>query len=441
MKSPIRSRNFALSLFLVALSVMLFSCSREINDEKTGQPFDPSQPVTIEKFTPDSGVVSTQILIYGTNFGTDPSLVEVYINNNPAPVVGASGSIIYALVPSKAGTGKVKVVVTNGTETKEATSDIDFQYFFRPAVSTVAGFTDKDGRTAIVDGPIDKAQFEEPYWLLFDEHKNLYLLEEYRGLRMIDSALTQVVTKFRTGNGWDRPRTISFNPTKDTMYLTNDQGSWDGLAAVIATKTDNFTRWNSFIFSKQCNGGAAQPQTGDFFFNSYSNGQVYKWNKSTRNATELYRVGDNSWEFNIQFAPSGNFAYMVSKNRNYLLKANFNRETRVLDAPVFFAGGINSAGYQDGVGANARFREPHQGAFDEFDNFYLCDVMNHCIRKITPEGVVSTFAGRPTQWGYADGALRDAQFDRPHGIVYDDHTGTFYIADQKNRRIRKITTE
>lgn len=432
--------------FLVALLVLVFSivsCERDItgDDVTVGVPFDPNAPVVIRDFTPDSGGVSTQMIIYGNNFGTDPKMIKVYVNEKEAPVVGTNGSAIYALVPSRAGTGKVRVVLSNGTTSKEIISDTDFKYFFRPSVSTVAGFTDKDGRTAIVDGPIEKAQFEEPYWLEFDEHKNIYLLEEYRGLRMIDSALTTVTTKFRTGNGWDRPRTATFNPTFDTLYLTNDQGNWDGLATVVATKADNFSRWSSLIFSKQCNGGDAQPQTGDFFFNSYANGQVFKWNRSVRTSTELYRVGDNNWEFNIQFAPSGDFAYMVSKNKHYLLKARYNRETQKLDAPVFFAGQINSAGHQDGVGAGAKFDQPHQGAFDEFDNFYLCDVFNQCIRKITPEGIVTTFAGRPRNWGYTDGLLRDAQFDQPHGIVYDKQTGTFYIADMKNRRIRKITTE
>jgi DNA-binding beta-propeller fold protein YncE len=67
--------------------------------------------------------------------------------------------------------------------------------------------------------------------------------------------------------------------------------------------------------------------------------------------------------------------------------------------------------------------------------------MNHCIRKITPEGVVSTFAGRPREYGYADGPLRKAQFDRPQGIAYDEAAATFYVADQKNRRIRTISVE
>jgi hypothetical protein len=402
-------------------------------------PYDPSKPVTVNRFSPDSGGVNTQMIIYGSNFGSDTSLIKVYINGHPARVIGLNSTALYVLVPSKAGSGEVKIVI--GNPAKEVIAPSPFKYIFLPSVSTLAGFTDKDGRTAIVDGPIEKAQFEEPYWLCFDENKNIYLLEEHRGMRFINAAKTEVSTKFRTGNGLGRPRTLSFNTTYDTLYITNDQGSWTGLSTAVATKADNFTRWNSLIYSLQTNGGAAQPQTGDYFYNSYSNGAIFKWDRVAKVSQELFRIGDVSWEFNIQFAPSGNFAYIVVVNQHYILKANFNRETRQLETPVHFVGGRRSAGHLDGVGTDARFDQPHQGAFDENDNFYVCDIFNHCIRKITPEGVVSTFAGRPRSYGYSDGALRDAQFDRPMGIIYDRESGTFYVADQKNRRIRIISTE
>jgi hypothetical protein len=422
------------------LFLLLYACKKD-NDPDKGVPHDPSKPVTISRITPDSGGVSTQLMIYGVNFGNDTSLIKVYINGHLAPIIGTNGTAIYVLVPSKAGTGEVKVVIGTGASAKEVIAPVPFKYIFLPSVSTLAGFTDKDGKTAIVDGPIDKAQFEEPYWLCFDEHKNIYLLEEFRGLRFINAAKTEVTTKWRTGNGMDRPRTLAFNPTWDTLYITNDQGSWNGLSTAVGTKADNFTRWTSLIYSLQTNGGDVQPQTGDYFFNTYSTGAVFKWDRTAKVSRELFRIGDVSWEFNIQFAPSGDFAYIVVVNQHYILKANFNRQTGLLETPVHFVGGRRSAGHKDGVGTDARFDQPHQGAFDENDNFYVCDIFNHCIRKITPEGVVSTFAGRPRQYGYTDGALWDARFDRPRGIIYDRQTGTFYVADQKNRRIRIISTE
>lgn len=422
------------------LLCVFFACNKDDpSDQKI--PYDPSKPVTISRITPDSGGVNTQLIIYGSNFGNDTSQIKVYVNGHLAPLIGSNGTAIYVLVPSKAGTGDVKVVLGPPGSTKEFMAPVPFRYIFLPSVGTLAGFTDKDGKTAIVDGPIHKAQFEEPYWLCFDDQKNIYLLEERRGLRFINAARTEVTTKFRTGNGLDRPRTLAFNPTWDTLYITNDQWDWTGLSTSVATKADNFSRWSSLIYSQTTNGGDAQPQTGDYFFNAYSTGAVFKWDRTSKVSRELFRIGDVSWEFNIQFAPSGDFAYIVVVNQHYILKSTFNRSTGQLETPVHFVGGRRSDGYLDGVGTDARFDHPMQGAFDENDNFYMADAENHCIRKVTPEGVVSTFAGRPDRPGYTDGALRDAQFNLPRGIIYDRQSGTFYVADQVNRRIRIISTE
>jgi hypothetical protein len=438
---PPKLHELRRGLPLASLVLLLCcACTKKSTTEKEIM-YDPSQPVTISRISPDSGGVSTQLMIYGSNFGSDTSLIKVYVNGKPAPVIAANGTSIYALVPSKSGSGNVKVIMGSGSSPREVIAPVPFKYIFFPRVSTLAGFTDKDGKTAIVDGPIDKAQFEEPYWLCFDEQKNIYLLEERRGMRFINADRTQVSTKFRTGNGMDRPRTLSFNTTWDTLYITNDQWDWTGLSTAIATKADNFTRWTSLIYSKTTNGGAAQPQTGDYFFNAYSTGAVFKWDKTANVSKELFRIGDVDWEFNVQFAPSGDFAYMVVVNQHYVLKSRYNRETGLLETPVHFVGARRSPGYKDGVGTDAQFKYPHQGAFDENDNFYLTDAENHCIRKITPEGVVSTFAGRPGSSGYTDGLLRDAQFNLPRGIIYDRESGTFFVADQVNRRIRIISTE
>jgi DNA-binding beta-propeller fold protein YncE len=426
--------------FAVLGSLLLAACSKNKSPD-TGVKFDPSKAVTLERFTPDSGGVGSQMIIYGSNFGSEAGIVKVFINEVAAPVVGVQNNAIFVLVPSQAGQGIVKVQVGTGNNKKEAVSKTSFNYLFNPVVGTLSGFTDKDGKTAIVDGDIKKAQFEEPYWLTFDQHKNLYLLEEYRGLRFIDSARTQVKTLFRTGNGLDRPRTLAFNPTFDTLYVTNDQWDERGLSTAVLTPASGFTKWNSLIFSRTTNGGDANPVTGDFFFNSYAKGEMFKWDRTNRSSRFMYRVDDVNWEFNIQFAPSGDFAYIVVVNQSYILRTKYNKEAGTLDAPIHFVGGRGQHAYRDGVGADARLDHPQQGAFDKNNNFYLVDAQNHCIRKVTPEGVVSTFAGRPRESGYADGPLRKAQFNLPRGIVYDEATGTFYVADQGNHRIRTISVE
>jgi serine/threonine-protein kinase len=93
-------------------------------------------------------------------------------------------------------------------------------------------------------------------------------------------------------------------------------------------------------------------------------------------------------------------------------------------------------GYKDGQGAEARFSYPSDLAVDAAGNLYVADTANHCIRKITPDGTVTTLAGTGAA-GYADGPLAEAQFRAPEGIAVDG-AGNVYVADTGNQRIREI---
>jgi DNA-binding beta-propeller fold protein YncE len=443
-------RPFMLSLLFLATLFCFTHCKEEYDPfaKKEVVPFDPSKPVEFTTFYPDSGGVRTQVIVKGSNFGTDVSLIKAFVNDKPAPVIGSTGTEMLILVPSRADTGYVKIQISNGDQMKELVSENEFNYIFRPSVSTLAGFVDKDGKTAIVDGTFpDVAQFEEPYWLSFDQNKNLYVIEEARAVRFIDLENSEVSTKFRTGGSFTRPRTIAFSLSYDTMYVASDadNAQWNSIAGLMLTASTNFTIWTTVIQSLQCNGVAVHPKTGEIFYNSYNMGQVYKWDPITRTSKELFRIGEVQQEFLLQFAPSGDFAYMVVKNRNYILKSNYNWTTGELEPALPFAGSMtpheSQGGFQDGTGTTVRFNSPQQGAFDEDNNFYICDGLNHCIRKITPNAIVTLFAGRPGNYGYADGTLLDSQFDRPYGIAYDIESATFYVADQKNRRIRAIKNE
>lgn len=104
-----------------------------------------------------------------------------------------------------------------------------------------------------------------------------------------------------------------------------------------------------------------------------------------------------------------------------------------------FAGGLNSAGTADGQGTLARFYYPTDVAIDGSGNLFVADRNNNVIRKITSAGAVSTFAGAMGVAGGQDGAGNAARFNWPSGLAIDG-AGNLYVADYNNAAIRKITS-
>jgi sugar lactone lactonase YvrE len=111
------------------------------------------------------------------------------------------------------------------------------------------------------------------------------------------------------------------------------------------------------------------------------------------------------------------------------------------------AGLAGSAGSADGTGSGARFSDPFGVAVDGAGNIYVADRGNDTIRRVTPEGVVTTLAGHvplKDQYGYpvgdyVDGTGSVAGFNYPTGIAVDS-AGNVYVADTLNHTIRKVTS-
>jgi sugar lactone lactonase YvrE len=102
-----------------------------------------------------------------------------------------------------------------------------------------------------------------------------------------------------------------------------------------------------------------------------------------------------------------------------------------------FAG--SKEGYADGLADAAAFNTPSGLAIDTTGNIYVADTGNNVIRKITPQGLVSTLAGNGKA-GYLDGKASEAQFNGPIGIAVDK-ADKLYVADTYNDRIRVITPD
>lgn len=131
--------------------------------------------------------------------------------------------------------------------------------------------------------------------------------------------------------------------------------------------------------------------------------------------------------------PAGNL--FVSDNGNTIRKVTPEGVVTTI------AGLAGRAGSADGIGSAARFNGPSALALDNAGNLYVADGLNFTIRKLTLTGTnwtVTTIAGRAGSFGSADGIGSAARFDHPAGLAID-RAGNLYVSDPDNFTVRKVT--
>jgi hypothetical protein len=131
----------------------------------------------------------------------------------------------------------------------------------------------------------------------------------------------------------------------------------------------------------------------------------------------------------------------VDADGNVYVADTYNHTIRKITAAgavTTLAGTVGAPGSADGTGATASFNSPSSVAVDGDGNVYVADKNNHTIRKIAPDGVVTTLAGTAGASGSADGTGNAAGFNSPSGVAVDG-SGNVYVGDTNNYVIRKIT--
>jgi sugar lactone lactonase YvrE len=126
-----------------------------------------------------------------------------------------------------------------------------------------------------------------------------------------------------------------------------------------------------------------------------------------------------------------------SSGNVYVADTSNQRIRKITPQGVVTAMAGAGRGSADGTGMAAMFKNPIGVAVDSSGNVYVGDSENNRIRKITPQGVVTSLAGKEAS-GFADGTGTAAMFEHPRGVAVDS-SGDVYVADTNNQRIRKIT--
>ncbi len=482
--------------YIIPIVLMFFifglSCKDDpVKSDSSQQPFDPSKPVLVSDFIPKEGGAHQKMVIYGDNFGNDTSLVRVTIGGKKAVVVNVLGNCLYCFVPSGAFSGEIVVNVGTGDNVQSVTAGQVFDYQKKMVVGTLTGYRNEYDNQGWKDGPFETAAgFRNEGCLEFDPlyPHHLYVVYDHGDIQLLDLKNRMVSTPLsRSAFGNHRLRSIAF--TNDGKYMlvsvdSSSSGVGNSPSVYILRRNADGTfssQGNPQLLAAymQCNGAALHPvNNNELYFNSFQRGQVFRldlndyFNTVNRgdtwaptwaagNYTELFTIQDTYWEFKIHMHPTGNYAYIIVINMHYILRTDYNWAEKRFAPPYVVAGQVRAPGWADGAGTSARLDRPYQGVFvknpdyveegrsDEYD-FYFAEYWTHSIRKLTPEGIVSTFAGRGRSgqaadnnfWGSEDGDLREvARFRHPTGIAYDEESNTFYILDTVGRKIRTISME
>ena len=178
----------------------------------------------------------------------------------------------------------------------------------------------------------------------------------------------------------------------------------------------------------------AESNYPNFFPSGQSNKTLDVWTYRYYPQTDIY-LGTNTSGDVLGLVGTGGGAY----NSVPLGKiAGFGCSVYPSDCVVVSTlAGTGTHGYVNGTGSSASFYSPYGVAVDSSGNVFVADMNNHTIRKITSAGVVTTFAGTGTS-GFVNGTGTAASFFAPSGVAVDS-SGNVFVADSANSAIRKIT--
>lgn len=440
-------KNF---FFMFLMLILFAACSeKESDDRGSEKPHDPTKPIELTEFIPETGGMAAQVIIKGSNFGTDPSMLKVYFNNKQAKVVRTTGDLAYVLAPRLPGdTCTISVVYGKDSLQYEK----PFYYKTMVQVYTIAGV--KEERET-KDGTLVEARFQQPFYIAVDKEKNIFVGEWPCRARVVNEERNQVMTLMNVSTSGEmmsgctdyKNEVIYFPMNKMPYYYEFDpEKQWTPKRVNPAKPPgteDDFDLTGKYSL--------AMCELDSMLYTITTKGELVKINPKTRIATLVKKdILKDKIQSKLQvylcFHPiDKHVLYFVNPssmhpNDGAIVGTDkiYRMDMRNLDVQEYAGSGVK--GHQDGPKEIAEFNNPCQICFDLDGNLYVGDTDNYCVRRISTDGIVSTIAGIPGVPGYLDGDPDVALFNRFWGMKIDEE-GTLYIADYYNNVIRKLTIQ
>lgn len=269
-------------------------------------------------------------------------------------------------------------------------------------VTKIAG----SGTWGYKDGPAKEAQFMYPNSIAVDDALNLYVCEIYGRIRKISS--NGVVSTLAGQYGWgyrDGPGAQA--------YFYHPYG--------ICVNRSGRTVYVADLHSHRIRAISTQDGVVSTFAGIGSWGTEFKSGVPRLQASIRYPYG-----------------IAIDKNDSlYVLEYIGNRVVKISNGIATTFAGNGRPGWKDGPSTEAQFYYAQHISVDDNGYVYVSDFSNNALRRITPDGAVTTLI-KSRFWRYRDGLIKDANFSGIMSAVMNNKTNTLYVADWSSHRIRTI---
>ena len=485
------------SLLLTLLVGFQMSCK---DDKAVGyEAFDPSKPIEILSFYPDSGGIATPMIISGKNFGSDTTGMKVFFEDtlgmrHEAGLVSSNGSMIYAMVPKLTYLKELKIVIErkeSATKIMEGIAQDHFFYKTQTTVSTVVGKPEPDNdNVPTMGGEFTSATLSAPFAICLDDEDNIFIVERSFNAQSgnsgqaprddqgngVQSNIVLADTKnenvlvMKYGAAFSNAPAFSDETGNEAVYVPEDAGLYyysmnkalsyapRRRSLITDEETKNVVEGNwkySFVVNK----------VDKMVYTVMWKGQLVRFNPSTRSVELLLSKvipdlpnfrGETGTNAYCVFSPlEPNMLYICQEDYNIISRVDISKlddkdqktyKGEMYAGKSILEGPVGGRGWEDGLLENARFFGPKQIVFTADGKLYIADSSNHCIRVIDTtapkdKATVSTAIGLPGSAGFQDGGPELAKFNFPSGVAVSADGEIIYVADKKNHVIRKLSVE